>query len=173
MQGIFFLFRPISKKEKKYLHSGRMYSILNECRPVRHMQYGQLVKRLRRRPLTAKTGVRFPYWLFSHVRKTMFEMDFGLFYFPCLTMPVCLFASCHAAPQPARKSNRLIWLDSGKSPRIPSESSRSVILLLALDRSRKSSLLKNGPPLAASAMASAAFSPSPSMLFKEGISSRP
>ena len=28
-------------------------------------EYGQLVKGLRRRPLTAKTRVRFPYWLLS------------------------------------------------------------------------------------------------------------
>ena len=28
-------------------------------------EYGSLVKRLRRRPLTAKTGVRFPYELLS------------------------------------------------------------------------------------------------------------
>ena len=29
--------------------------------------YGSLVKRLRRRPLTAETGVRFPYELFSTI----------------------------------------------------------------------------------------------------------
>ena len=29
-------------------------------------QYGQLVKGLRRRPLTAKTRVRFPYWLLKN-----------------------------------------------------------------------------------------------------------
>ena len=31
---------------------------------VKSQRYGRLVKRLRRRPLTAKTGVRFPYRLF-------------------------------------------------------------------------------------------------------------
>ena len=29
----------------------------------KRFEYGQLVKGLRRRPLTAETGVRFPYWL--------------------------------------------------------------------------------------------------------------
>ena len=43
------------------------------------------------------------------------------------------------------------------------------IVLEALERSRKSSWDKNGPSLAASTMASAAFSPSPSMLLKEGM----
>ena len=34
---------------------------------------GQLVKRLRRRPLTAETGVRFPYWLLSARQITLFN----------------------------------------------------------------------------------------------------
>ena len=43
-----------SKNEKKGLHSTRHHAIV--CKSTRH---GSLVKRLRRRPLTAKTGVRF------------------------------------------------------------------------------------------------------------------
>ena len=42
------------KNEKKGLHSTRHHAIV--CKSTRH---GSLVKRLRRRPLTAKTGVRF------------------------------------------------------------------------------------------------------------------
>ena len=34
---------------------------------------GQLVKRLRRRPLTAETGVRFPYWLLSARQITLYK----------------------------------------------------------------------------------------------------
>ena len=34
---------------------------------------GQLVKRLRRRPLTAETGVRFPYWLLSARQITLYN----------------------------------------------------------------------------------------------------
>ncbi len=33
------------------------------------VKYGSLVKRLRRRPLTAETGVRFPYELLVHMNK--------------------------------------------------------------------------------------------------------
>ena len=40
---------------KKHLHFLQTSCIISE--------YGSLVKRLRRRPLTAKTGVRFPYQL--------------------------------------------------------------------------------------------------------------
>ena len=45
------------------------------------MSYGQLVKGLRRRPLTAETRVRFPYWLlqyqFSDIYKTQKHMSYG------------------------------------------------------------------------------------------------
>ena len=37
---------------------------------------GQLVKRLRRRPLTAETGVRFPYWLLRCPRTLCFRIFF-------------------------------------------------------------------------------------------------
>ena len=43
---------------KKYLLFLRTYSII-----LKYHTDGQLVKRLRRRPLTAETGVRFPYKL--------------------------------------------------------------------------------------------------------------
>ena len=36
----------------------------NKALQKNRKQYGSLVKRLRRRPLTAETGVRFPYELF-------------------------------------------------------------------------------------------------------------
>ena len=44
--------------------------------------YGPLVKRLRRRPLTAETGVRFPYGLLSRtLRAHRYELStFSLFY---------------------------------------------------------------------------------------------
>ena len=45
---------------KKYLLFLRTYSII-----LKYHTDGQLVKRLRRRPLTAETGVRFPYWLLN------------------------------------------------------------------------------------------------------------
>jgi hypothetical protein len=45
------------KKQKKYLHSVRSFGIIALS--------GSLVKRLRRRPLTAETGVRFPYELLT------------------------------------------------------------------------------------------------------------
>ena len=41
----------------------RLFSLFGE-KPAFSPKYGPLVKRLRRRPLTAKTGVRFPYRLF-------------------------------------------------------------------------------------------------------------
>ena len=41
---------------KKCLHFLRTCGIISKC-------FGRLVKRLRRRPLTAETGVRFPYLL--------------------------------------------------------------------------------------------------------------
>ena len=43
-------------------------------------QYGQLVKGLRRRPLTAKTRVRFPYWLLKNNQSFLW-----LFFFPNLS----------------------------------------------------------------------------------------
>ena len=45
---------------KKYLLFLRTYSII-----LKYHTDGQLVKRLRRRPLTAETGVRFPYELLT------------------------------------------------------------------------------------------------------------
>ena len=53
-------------------------------------EYGQLVKGLRRRPLTAETRVRFPYWLLTESNQNMFLVaflfmitngDFGRFYY--------------------------------------------------------------------------------------------
>ena len=52
--------------------------------------HGSLVKRLRRRPLTAETRVRFPYWLLTESNQNMFLVaflfmitngDFGRFYY--------------------------------------------------------------------------------------------
>ena len=56
---------------KKYLLFLRTYSII-----LKYHTDGQLVKRLRRRPLTAETGVRFPYELLL-TRKS--EMISGFF----------------------------------------------------------------------------------------------
>ena len=53
-------------------------------------EYGQLVKGLRRRPLTAETRVRFPYWLLTESDQNLFLVaflfmitngDFGRFYY--------------------------------------------------------------------------------------------
>ena len=49
---------------KKHLHFLQTSCIISE--------YGSLVKRLRRRPLTAKTGVRFPYELLKVLQNTFF-----------------------------------------------------------------------------------------------------
>ncbi len=48
-------------------------------------EYGQLVKGLRRRPLTAKTRVRFPYWLLSF-----------LGWFPRFTISLYIYRSVFA-----------------------------------------------------------------------------
>lgn len=60
-------------------------------------------------------------------------------------------------------------MDSGKSPSRFKSAIISITVLDALVLSRKSSFERNGPSFAASTMASAAFSPRPSMLFKDGI----
>ena len=66
---------------KKYLLFLRTYSII-----LKYHTDGQLVKRLRRRPLTAETGVRFPYWLLNvfiysptHYSESV---RFGIFFAP-------------------------------------------------------------------------------------------
>ena len=46
--------------------------------------YGLLVKGLRRRPLTAETGVRFPYLLLQRSLKTLNYQWFSGFYFLCV-----------------------------------------------------------------------------------------
>ena len=60
------------KNLKKYLHFERKCYILTKSvegnnkkrnQTTVNNEYGQLVKGLRRRPLTAETRVRFPYWL--------------------------------------------------------------------------------------------------------------
>ena len=58
-KGIMFKVKRIGKifkKFKKYLHYSFDHDIII---------HGSLVKRLRRRPLTAETRVRFPYGLLS------------------------------------------------------------------------------------------------------------
>ena len=54
--------------KKKYLHFRKRWCILNESTGNSKLtkRNGQLVKGLRRRPLTAKTRVRFPYWLLQN-----------------------------------------------------------------------------------------------------------
>ena len=42
---------------------------------------GQLVKGLRRRPLTAKTRVRFPYWLLTNSGKQMIRISILVIFF--------------------------------------------------------------------------------------------
>ena len=42
---------------------------------------GQLVKGLRRRPLTAKTRVRFPYWLLTNSGKQMIRISVLVIFF--------------------------------------------------------------------------------------------
>ena len=56
---------------KKHLHFLQTSCIISE--------YGSLVKRLRRRPLTAKTGVRFPYELLK-VSQTSFSFKNSVLY---------------------------------------------------------------------------------------------
>ena len=51
-----------SRKFEKSVDSKRLFLYNTDC-------CGSLVKRLRRRPLTAKTGVRFPYELFKISKK--------------------------------------------------------------------------------------------------------
>ena len=46
----------------------------------RQIADGQLVKRLRRRPLTAETGVRFPYWLLQMSGNMKFSDIFVFIY---------------------------------------------------------------------------------------------
>ena len=63
--------QKITKKLKKVLafYFKVVYSIFCQCGKSNAADkiYGLLVKRLRRRPLTAKTGVRFPYRLLLFV----------------------------------------------------------------------------------------------------------
>ena len=61
-------------------------------------------------------------------------------------------------------------MDSGRLPSRFRESMRSTMVLDTFVRSLKSSLDRKGPSFTASTMASAALSPRPSMLFREGIS---
>ena len=67
-----YIYKIFSKKQKKYLHFERKCYILTKSvegnnkkrnQTTETKEYGQLVKGLRRRPLTAETRVRFPYWL--------------------------------------------------------------------------------------------------------------
>ena len=83
--------RPVSntflhishKNLKKYLHYQQKYNRISKCRLD-----GSLVKRLRRRPLTAETGVRFPYELLTvYNSPTLTDLEisdyagFRIFYF--------------------------------------------------------------------------------------------
>ncbi len=64
-QPCFSVFQKNLKKLKKVLAFLKtlVYTKQVGCEQRSTEQYGQLVKGLRRRPLTAKTRVRFPYWL--------------------------------------------------------------------------------------------------------------
>ena len=52
-----------------------------DCFSAMHKQNGSLVKRLRRRPLTAETGVRFPYELLTIILKHLILLVFWDFVF--------------------------------------------------------------------------------------------
>ena len=83
-----------------------------------------------------------------------------------------IFFHFHSSSIPSanHKSNRLIWLDSGRSPRMPSVSKKLHNRLTRLGNApgiiltQKTDLFSS-----ASTMASAAFSPRPSMLFNDGM----
>ena len=70
------LLQKFCRKCKKYLHSIRKYNKISKCQTD-----GSLVKRLRRRPLTAETGVRFPYELLIKPWKSFYLCGFHRFYF--------------------------------------------------------------------------------------------
>ncbi len=56
------------------------------------VKYGSLVKRLRRRPLTAETGVRFPYELllaYVHEQKSLRGCDANLGIFVLKRIILC------------------------------------------------------------------------------------
>ena len=74
---------------KKHLHFLQTSCIISE--------YGSLVKRLRRRPLTAKTGVRFPYELLK-VLQNPFSLKI-LFY-------IIWFVGQEAKTSPSHGENR-------------------------------------------------------------------
>ena len=74
---------------KKHLHFLQTSCIINK--------YGSLVKRLRRRPLTAKTGVRFPYELLK-VLQNPFSLKI-LFY-------IIWFVGQEAKTSPSHGENR-------------------------------------------------------------------
>ncbi len=74
---------------KKHLHFLQTSCIISE--------YGSLVKRLRRRPLTAKTGVRFPYELLK-VLQNPFSLKI-LFY-------IIRFVGQEAKTSPSHGENR-------------------------------------------------------------------
>ena len=72
---------------------------------IRHDRYGRLVKRSRRRPLTAETGVRFPYRRSCPEKEQDFHgtyvYDTGSFCFePCGVPPAC------AGPRREREVSR-------------------------------------------------------------------
>ena len=70
---------------KKSLHFSLTFGILNKSQ-----RQGQLVKRLRRRPLTAETGVRFPYWL-VHKELSVFKGLKTLFFYAYVSTYVFLY----------------------------------------------------------------------------------
>ena len=71
---------PCSGRGGRKFESCRLDSIST----IEDMLSGSLVKGLRRRPLTAETGVRFPYLLLQRSLKTLNYQWFSGFYFLCV-----------------------------------------------------------------------------------------
>ena len=88
--------------------------ILYPSRKRKADNYGSLVKRLRRRPLTAETGVRFSYELFTKDKKLVLRF--------------------HAfVEQKKQKNNQTVWLVGQAVKTPPSHGgNRSSILLRAV-----------------------------------------
>ena len=79
-QPCFSVFQKNLKKLKKVLAFLKtlVYTKQVGCEQRSTEQYGQLVKGLRRRPLTAKTRVRFPYWLLEKISTSRIKLHIHL-----------------------------------------------------------------------------------------------
>lgn len=83
-----------SLKLEKYIFLKKFKKRLAFCLKVVYdsrVANGSLVKRLRRRPLTAETRVRFPYWLLTESNQNMFLVAFLLGQGPVSRMEFFVF----------------------------------------------------------------------------------